>query len=194
MRRMRKAGKIPAVLYGHGEDVMMVSIPTRDVDLAVRHGNQIVEIGGAASGSALIKDVQWDAFGSAVLHMDLARVDATELVEVTLNIELKGTAPGTKTGGTVKHVLSEITIACPANALPDKLELSINNLELDQSLTVKDLDLPEGASVVSDDSAMIVQCVEESAAAEEEEAEATDGPSEPEVIGGKKEEDGEADG
>jgi len=76
-RRLRETGKIPAVLYGRG-DCKSLSIDTRDVSSAIRHGSRIVELKGSVNESAMIKEVQWDAFGVDVLHVDLARIDASE--------------------------------------------------------------------------------------------------------------------
>ena len=127
-RRLRRAGQIPAVLYGHGEANVNLAVPAGDILQAIRHGDKLVEIRGAANESALIREVQWDAFGTEVLHLDLTRVSADESVEVTVTVDLRGEAPGTKQGGVIEHVTHEITLVCPAAAIPDRLEISINAL------------------------------------------------------------------
>ncbi len=192
-RRLRKAGSTPAILYGRGESVSL-SIPTKDIDAVMRHGSQIVELKGGLNESAMIKEVQWDPFGMDVLHLDLTRIDAGEAVQLTLQVELVGVAPGTRTGGMVKHVLHEVEVECPASDVPDKLELRINDLELDGVLKASDIPLPGKAVLITDPDEMVVQCVEvvEQAEAEGEEAEA--GAAEPEVIGRKADdEEGEGD-
>ena len=90
MRRLRKSGKVPAVLYGHGEGTVSLTILQKEIDRVVGHGGHIVELKGAVTEGALIKAVQWDAFGSSILHVDLTRIDPNEKVEVTLPVELKG--------------------------------------------------------------------------------------------------------
>ncbi|MFO0904188.1 MAG: 50S ribosomal protein L25 [Pirellulales bacterium] len=190
-RRLRQDGLVPAILYGHGEKNVSLSVPAVQVKHAVRHGARLVDLSGDVTETALIREVQWDAFGIDVLHLDLARVSADETVEVTLPIELRGAAPGSREGGVVEHVKHEARILCPVVSLPERLELSINNLHLEQSLTLADLTLPAGASIVGDADEIVVHCVKPKTA--EEEA-AAGGGAEPEVIGRKKaDEEGAAD-
>ena len=128
----------------------MLSVSERDLNKAIDHGSHIVDLKGGANESALIKEVQWDALGIKVLHLDLTRVDATEAVEVTLPIELKGDAAGTRQGGTLNFHQHQLTIMCPANVLPDKLEVKISELEVDESITAADVKLPAGATLAED--------------------------------------------
>lgn len=185
MRRLRKSGQIPAVLYGHGEGTVVLSVSESDLNKAIERGSHIVDLVGQLKESALIKDVQWDAFGVSILHLDLARVSATEEVEVTLQIELKGEAPGTHDGGIVKYFTHEIAILCPANKLPDKIELKINDLQLDQIITAGEVPLPNAAKLASNPDEPVVGCSLPAAVSEEIE-EPTEG-AEPEVIGAKEE-------
>ena len=186
MKRLRQTGQIPAVLYGHGKDGVMLAVSERDLSKAIDHGSHIVDLKGGANESALIKDVQWDAFGVKVLHLDLTRVDANEAVEVTLPIELKGDAAGTRQGGTLNFHQHQLTILCPANVLPDKLEVKIADLEVDQSISASDVELPPGAELAEDGNTPIVSC---SVVVEAVEEEAEGGAAEPEVIGKKDEEE-----
>ncbi|MCH2182175.1 MAG: 50S ribosomal protein L25 [Mariniblastus sp.] len=183
MRRLRQSGSIPAILYGRGETVSL-TISSRDIFNAVRHGSRIVELQGDVNESALIKDVQWDPLGDDVLHLDLTRIDASEVVDLTLQVHLVGEAPGTHHGGTLKHLLHEVEVACPANMVPEKLELKINSLELDGALTAKDIPLPEGASMLTPADEMVAQCVVV-VEAEVETADDAGAAAEPEVIGRK---------
>lgn len=194
MRRLRQAGFTPAVLYGEaGEDSVALSIPTKQIDAAIRHGSHIVKLEGKVNTDALINDVQWDMLGREVLHIDLTSINLSESITVTLPVELVGDAPGTKMGGVVKQLVQELEIECPANALPDKIEVKINDLELDQTITVADLVLPEGAKVIGDPGDGIVQCAEPTVVAtEDDDAEA--GAAEPEVIGRKADDESGEEG
>ena len=191
MRRLRSSGRVPGVIYGQGKDPVAVSIATRDVEKLVQSGRYIVALNGDVTEDALIKEVQWDAFGSEVLHLDFARIDAAESVEVSLAVELRGDAPGTRNGGVIKHMLHELTIRCPANKMPEQLEVNINELELDQSITAGEVELPPAASLLIDGSEIVVSCVTPSAEAETAEGE-EGGMAEPEVIG-RKADDEEGD-
>jgi large subunit ribosomal protein L25 len=187
---MRKEGKIPAVLYGHGEDCINLSIDSRAVSKMVDTGHYIVSLSGAVSDTAMIKDVQWDAFGSSILHIDLARVDAAEAIEVSLPLHVKGDAPGASMGGMVSQLSHELKITCPANALPDFLEVSIDDLQLDGSITASDVALPAGASLVGNPLETLISCSEPRGASSSSDAEDGEAGAEPEVIG-KAEEGGE---
>jgi large subunit ribosomal protein L25 len=184
MRRLRNSGKVPAVLYGHGQDNVNLVLDARELSAVLRHSGHIVNLKGAVEESALIKDVLWDSVLQQVLHVDLSRVDASEAVEVELTVDLKGTARGTSNGGLLNHVLHEVTILCPAERIPEKLELKILDLDVGQSLRARDIVLPEGASLVTAPESVIVLC---SVPAQADET--ATGVAEPEVIGKKKEEE-----
>lgn len=192
-RRLRKAGRLPAVLYGHGQEPLSLSLAAEEVDASLRHGAKVVDLDGAASGQALLQEVQWDTFFQHVLHVDLLRIEAGEVVTVTVPVETRGEAPGSHEGGVVETLVHELQIeVTPAN-VPDKLHLNINQLELDGSLTVADIeDLPDGAKVLAETDKVLVHCVARAEAPEEEEALA--GVAEPEVIGQKAEEEGNEGG
>jgi large subunit ribosomal protein L25 len=187
-RRLRKSGQVPAILYGHGEKNVNLAIAVSEVNGAIRHGTKVVDIRGAITDSALIRDIQWDAFGSTVLHLDLNRVSADEKVEVTIQVELRGEAPGLREGGLVEHVTHEVEIECAVNALPDKLVVSVNDLHLGQSILASQLELPQGATLLSDADAVIVHVIKPVEEKEEAEVPGAEG-AEPEVIGGAKEEE-----
>ena len=186
-KRLRNGGAIPAVLYGHGEQTVSLTIPRDQFVAAMRHGSRLLELKGGVNESALVRDLQWDIYGTEVLHVDFARVSADERITVTVAVELRGQAPGVRQGGIVKHLVHEIEIECLATAIPDKIQLNINHLELLGSVTVGQLELPEGAKLLSDAAAIAVQCVEPVAEVEAEAA-TTEG-VEPEVIGRKVEDE-----
>jgi len=135
--------------------------------------------------------VQWDAFGSHVLHLDLSRVSVTESVVVNVPLELRGEAPGSKLGGMVDHHLFDVEIECPAGEIPDKLSVSIKELGLGETITVGDVPLPEHVKILTDADAVVVTC-QAQVTSEEEEGLEGGGAAEPEVIG-RKAEDGEED-
>jgi large subunit ribosomal protein L25 len=189
VRRLRANGMIPAVLYGHGQQVVSLSVPADEVNAALRHGNRVVALQGGLNEQVFIREVQWDTFGHDVLHLDFTRVQAGEMLETTVLLECRGDAPGTHAGGVVEQPLHELEIRCPPEAMTDRIEVNINALELGQSITVGDLELPRGAEALAEADMVVVQCVER--VEEEEESEAT-GPAEPEVIGRKEDEDAES--
>jgi large subunit ribosomal protein L25 len=190
-RRMRAQGMTPAVLYGHGEQTVSLSIPTEEISALLRHGGRVLELQGAASGNALVREVQWDAFGARVLHLDLTRVSRGETVETTIPIELRGDAPGTHDGGVLQHFLHELRIKCPVADLPERLRVNVNHLELGGQITVAELELPARVQAVADPEAVVVQCT--AAVAAEVEVEVVAEAAEPEVIGRKESAEEEAE-
>jgi large subunit ribosomal protein L25 len=189
--RLRRAGRVPAVLYGHGEDAVNLTLAADEFEASLRHGAKVVDLDGAASGKALLQDVQWDTFFHQVLHVDLLRVRAGERVTVEVPIELRGESPGVQNGGVLEQMIHSIEIEVALDVIPEKLHVKINKLEIGEQLTIKDIiDLPEGAKVLADEDDMIVHCIQP--AAEEEEAAAEEGAAaEPEVIAKGKQEDEE---
>jgi large subunit ribosomal protein L25 len=190
-RRMRRTGSIPAILYGHGEANHSLAVAAEEMRLVVRRGGRVVDLKGAVNEKALIRDLQWDTYGTHVLHVDFARVSEHERIEVKVTVELRGQAVGAKDGGVVEHFVHEVEIECEALAIPDKLELNINELKIGDALTAADLRLPPGVKLISDPDAVLVHCAEPRA--EEEAGASAGGAAEPEVIGRKADEEGEAE-
>ncbi len=186
-RRLRAAGAIPAVLYGHERQTVCLSVPADQIDAAVRHGSRLVRLSGGVNEQAFIRELQWDTWGMNVLHVDFTRVSAHERVEVQVPVELRGEAPGVKEGGIVEHVLHQVRLECEATQIPEKLEVNINDLGVDASVTAAELELPPTAKVLDPVDAVVVQCVLPAAVPEEEVAAAKE--AEPELIGRKPEEE-----
>lgn len=190
-RRLRAAGSIPAVLYGHGQESVSLSVPAHEIEAALRHGNRLVMLSGAVDQQAFIRDLQWDTWGMSVLHVDFTRVTEHERVEVQVTLELRGEAPGLKEGGVVEQLVHEIDLECEVTQVPEKLEVNVNNLNLDESITAGDLELPPTATTTCPEDTVVVQCAVPAAVVEEEAAAEEGAEAEPEVIGRKPGEEGE---
>jgi large subunit ribosomal protein L25 len=194
-RRMRSDGKTPAILYGHGEKPVSLTLTADQLESNVRHGAKVVELSGAENGKALLQDVQWDTFFHYVLHVDLLRVHAGEKVTVEVPIELRGESPGANDGGIVEQLIHSVEIEVPLDLVPEKLHINIKTLQVGGELLIKDIiDLPAGATVSVDPDEVVVHC-ELPVAEEEAAAEEGAGAAEPEVIskGKDEEEEGEAE-
>ncbi|MEM6328655.1 MAG: 50S ribosomal protein L25 [Planctomycetota bacterium] len=191
-RALRAAGQLPAVLYGHGEDPVTLAICRDAVRGVLRHGGHVVELTGAASGKALVQDTQYDAFGSRLLHIDLLRVDAKEMVQVEVAVELKGDAVGANEGGMIEQPLHMVEVEASAVALPEKIVVDVSELHLNESITAGDVkDLPAGVKLVTAADEVIVQCVPPAGEPTQDGVAAAAG--EPEVIGDKAAGDGESE-
>jgi large subunit ribosomal protein L25 len=187
-RRLRYSGQTPAVLYGHGEANVCLSVPSDVLATTLRRGSRLVGLTGAVNESAFVRDLQWDTYGTRVLHVDFTRISVDELVKVHLTVELRGHAPGVTEGGAVEQLIHDVQIECPAGAIPEKLHVSVNHLKLNDTITLAQLELPARSQVFGDPEAIVVQCV---IPVEKPELEGGEGLVEPEVIGAKKEEEEE---
>ena len=195
-RRLRKNGKIPAVLYGHKEATIPLSLSRDELYKAVRHGVRLVDVKqGDKLEKALIRDVQWDPLGHDILHVDFTRVSMDERIQVDVRVELRGTAPGVTAGGVLNQPLHNLKVECLAIAIPQSIRVSVAELQLEQAIQVKALTLPEGVKVLNDPEAIIVQCVpkiiEEVAPAPGAAVAPVAESAEPELIGRKKPEEAE---
>lgn len=186
-RRLRASGKIPAVLYGHKQDNVNLSVAAEEVEAVLRHGSRFVELTGAVSQRAFIKECQWDTWGQDILHVDFTRVSEHEHVQLTVPLELRGEAPGIKDGGVLKQVLHEVLIECePINA-PEKIGVRLNNLGFKQMIHLSEVVLPEGVKLLTEASTVVVECVEPVEESDLTQGSAAgEGGNEPEVIGRKK--------
>jgi large subunit ribosomal protein L25 len=157
--RLRQTGYVPANLYGHGEPNVNLAVKSDAINNIIHHGTKLLSLTGDVSDTALLREVQWDAFGIDVLHIDLTRVSQTELVEVTLPIELHGEAPGSSEGGQLSVVAHELTIRCPASDIPDHLHVSVAGLHLGQAIHASEVTLPAGAEMLTPAHDVVVHVV-----------------------------------
>jgi len=195
-RAMRSQGLIPAVIYGHGQPTVSVTLNEHEVELAIQHGERLLEVktkGKRKVETVLLKDVQWDTFGQVVLHVDLTRVDLDERVNITVPIVLRGTPAGAVDGGIIQQSAAEVAIEVAAGDMPDDIRISVTALAVGDSLHMSDLELPTGATLLTDAEALIcsVTVIAEEVEAEPAEGEEAD---QPEVIGAKPEDEEEEAG
>jgi large subunit ribosomal protein L25 len=185
--RLRKAGRVPAIVYGHKETPASVTVSKDELTSAIRHHARTVqlEVGGKAD-TVLIQQLQYDHLGSTLLHVDFRRVSADERVRTMVEIELRGNAPGATGGGVLDQPLHKIHIECPALSIPDSIRVKIDSLLLGQAIHVKELELPAGVKALDDPDLVVVQ-VKAVVVVAEPTAVVEPGANEPEIITKKKE-------
>jgi large subunit ribosomal protein L25 len=189
-KRLRDSGFIPGVIYGHKEDVVPVTLPKIELVKHLNHGAHLFALAlDGKNENVLVKDVQYDHLGIEVLHVDFARVDLNERVEVTVPLVLKGDPKGEAEGGVLQQVVADLEIECLVTQIPSEIRHNVSNLGLNDVLHIKDLQLPAGVRALQDED-LIVATVKE--IAEEAPAEAEAGAAEPEVIGAEEGEAGAA--
>ncbi|HLQ27063.1 MAG TPA: 50S ribosomal protein L25/general stress protein Ctc [Acidiferrobacterales bacterium] len=155
-RRLRRLGKIPAVLYGAGKDPMMLEL---EHDSTAHHIKNeafftsilTIKVGGQTD-QAILRDIQMHPYKPRIQHMDLQRISATEKLHIAVPLHFLGgdIAPGVKQqGGVVSHLLTEVDVSCLPHQLPEYLEVDLSNLSLGQSVHLSNIKLPEGVTITS---------------------------------------------
>lgn len=188
-KKLRFSGQVPAVLYGHGEETLNLSVDAGPLEHAIEEGQHVLTLDmPAGEQQALIKEIQYDTYHVHVLHVDFTRIAFDEDVEVEVPIELHGSVEQ----GVVEQNLYSLPVACRADRIPEKLRVEVGHMEIGQVRHVSDIELPDGVRPGVDPEAVVVAI--HAPQVEEVVEEAEEVPAEPEVIGeepGKEEEAGE---
>ncbi|MGH7395353.1 MAG: 50S ribosomal protein L25 [Candidatus Methylomirabilales bacterium] len=190
-KRLRRAARIPAVLYGEG-GTLLLSVSPRALQTALEAGeNVIINLqmkgdGGVQTRKVLVKELQTDPVRGMPLHADFLAISMTRVIAVKVPVELTGTPVGVTTkGGILEHALWELEVKCLPAAIPERITLDVSALDLGDALHVKDLKIPEGV-VVETDPGQVVAMVSVPRV-EAEEPVAPEVPAEPELVGRKAE-------
>jgi len=193
-RRLRQAGRLPAIIYGHKEAPLAVALDAKDTVKHVLSGERVFSVqmdGVGAKETVLLKDVQYDYLSKDIIHIDLERVDLNEEVEVNVHLSLVGDAPGLKEEGAVlMSQTSEVLVRCRVSDIVDHVDVDVSSLEIGGAIHAGDIPLGAGMTLASDPEQVIasIQIQQEEAEGEEVEAEAEG--AEPELV--SEGEEGEA--
>jgi len=192
VRKVREQGKIPAVVYGHKEEPVAISLDAHDFVEGLHHGHRLMDVQiGQKKQKAIVKALQYDHLGRNIIHADLVRVDMTESVRVTVPIELKGTAAGTHEAGIVEEHVDRLEVECRATDIPEAITVSVKELHVGGAIHAGEIELPSGVKLISPPETLLVTCHLVAAAKSTEELE-EEVPTAPEVIGEEKESEEEA--
>jgi large subunit ribosomal protein L25 len=187
-RRVRVSGKVPAVVYGAGQDSVAVSVDPRVITKILHSdsGHNTIfdlDVTGSTVVKAMIVDWQHEPIKGALLHIDLKRIAMDKMMTVSVPIQLIGVPLGVRAqGGILEHVLREVEIECLPSDIPGHLDVDVSNLEMNQSIHVSDLPHPGSIKFLSDEGLTVAHVSairEEVVEAEVVDAAAT--PAEPEV-------------
>lgn len=197
-RRVRAAGKLPAIVYGHGRPPVPIAVDSREVLMHINKGEKVFKLDMPGTADidegqvVLLTDLQFDYLGTNVVHADFVRVDLNQRVHAKVHVNLIGEALGLKTAGAIlMHPVTELEIECRVTELPDHVDVDISALDVGQMITAGDVKLPsETMRLLTDPHAVVAhivvqkeQVVSPEAAAVSAEAAA------PEVITAKKTEE-----
>ena len=200
-KRLRKSGLIPGVIYGHGKDAVLIAVEPHVLREALHtsagmHAVLDVTFEGQKRGhKAIVKELVLDRVKSNVIHVDLQEIRLDETIETTVSIRFEGEAKGVKAGGMLDESTREVTVKGLVTAIPEHLVLDITELDMNETLQVSDLVVPEGIEIMADQEEVLCSVlpprkVEVEEGVEGEEAVEGVAAAEPELVG-KKEEEGE---
>jgi large subunit ribosomal protein L25 len=156
-RALRREGIIPAALYGHdGANSISLTISAKEAQLLLRDAainNTLIDLNVpdiSWKGKALIREVQAHPWKRTLHHLSFFTVSAKQQVEIVVPIVLTGKAAGTKEGGIVDQIMTELKIICAADSIPESIEIDVTNFEIGSMLHVSEIVLPAGAEVLDD--------------------------------------------
>ena len=163
-RSMRRAGKIPAVLYGQGECLLLTVNPEELVKILKSHAGSTALISLTVNGAqskqnrtALLRDYQIDPVTGAVLHADLFEISMSKPIRVKVPIKVTGGIPaGVKEGGVLHHNMRDVHVECLPAALPDHIEVDASALTIGSGIHVKEIGAREGVRFLDDPDQMVV--------------------------------------
>lgn len=184
VRKVRKQGMIPAIVYGHKQEPVTISLDAHNFLEGLHHGQRLMDVQiGTKKEKIIVKDLQYDYLGRDIIHVDLMRVDITEMIKVTVPIELKGaaTAKGTHEGGIIEEHADHLEIECKATDIPESIAVLVKEIGVGDALHAGNIALPDGVKLVSSPETLLVTCHLVAAAKTTEQVE-EEMPAAPEVI------------
>jgi large subunit ribosomal protein L25 len=195
-RRLRREGFVPCVVYGGNGEPVGLQLEAREFARLLHAGRgehaivQLdVEDNPSLSGPAMLKEVQHHPVRGGATHADFMRISLDERIVTQVTVTLVGRAPGVVEGGVLDLIMREVEVECRALEVPESFQLDVSALGIGDSLHVSDLVVPEGITLVSEPDRMVVAVHASRLSAAAETTEEGEAAAEPEVIGGKKEED-----
>src|SRR6266550_2151241 len=162
-KKLRAAGKVPAVVYGGHKESVAIEVDRKAVSELIQkseHGVRSIFLlkmaGSDQQRHAMIKDIQINPISRKMTHIDFVRVLMDEVVRTTVPVHINGTAIGVKEGGILDWQVRELHVECLPNAIPDAIEVDVTALGSHDYLHVRDLTIPEGVKVLDDAERIVV--------------------------------------
>ena len=156
-RRLRASGFVPAVLYGEGNEAggsTALAVPDKKVDYTLTHlgDNALYNISlGSGTSTARVVDVHRNPVSGRLIHIDFIPVNMTERIEITVPLTVEGEAPGVEQdGGVLQQVAYELQVESLPGEIPQEIVVNVSNLQMGDNLTLGDLTLPDGVSLISE--------------------------------------------
>lgn len=157
-RRMRRAGRVPGVLYGGGEEPVSFSVDDRELRHALRQSGAVVELSlDGKTSNAVLKDFQRDPVRGDMWHVDFVRVRMDVAIQTQVVLELVGAddAPGTSEGGVLEQATRELNIEALPGDIPESIQFDASNLEINATVHLSDITAPDGVTFLDDPETVI---------------------------------------
>ena len=193
-RKLRAAGRVPGVVYGHAREATGLSLVARDLDKLLQHisaGSTVIDLTlSGATTKTLIREIQRHPFKKQIMHVDFQELVAGEKVTVDVPLVFVGIPEGVRlSGALLEQIMHSISVFADPTSIPNHIDVDVSHLAMGHSLHVRDLVLPEGIEVLSDEDATMCAVIAPRAVVEAAAAEG-EGAPEPELIAkGKTDED-----
>jgi large subunit ribosomal protein L25 len=187
-RKLRAAGEVPAVIYGHGREPQSLSLVTREVDkllTQISAASTVVELTvGSATTRTLIREIQRHPFKRHIVHVDFQELVAGERVTVSVPFRFVGVPEGVRnSGGILEEIMHQVHLKVDPSSIPDHIDVDVTPLTIGHSIHIRELTLPDGVTVLDEANATVCVCQAPKAAAETVAAEGeTPAAGEPELI------------
>ena len=194
LRKIREAGKVPAVVYGYGTKNVSVKVDEVEFIKVIREvgRNGVIVLGvGSKEIKVMVSDYQFDPLKNQITHIDFLAINMKEERTVDVPVHLIGEAPGANEGGVVEQPLFDLSITATPDSIPESIEVDISELNVGDTLTVQDIKVSGDYTIENEAEETVVSVVAPTEEPTEEEIEAMEGdatPEEPEVVGEEKEE------
>src|SRR5690349_8357492 len=159
VRRLRREGKVPGIVYGGGEDPVAFMVDARVLRQALAHRGAVLDlhIGGAAGTPVVVKEQIHHPVTGETVHLDLLRVRLDQAIQATVVLELIGgdDSPGVKEGGVLEHVTRELTVEALPTEIPDSLQHDVSEMVIGDTVTLESVTAPSGVTLVDDPETVI---------------------------------------
>jgi large subunit ribosomal protein L25 len=154
-RRVRRAGRVPAIVYGHGTDTRHVTLPGHELLMALKTPNVLIEVAGLSGRPQLTlpKAVQRDPLRGSIEHVDLIMVRRGEKVTVEIPVQVTGEV---ESGGLLDQQMVRLAVEAEATQIPQAIEIDVEGMEIGASVHAGDLTLPEGATLAAEPDALVL--------------------------------------
>jgi large subunit ribosomal protein L25 len=162
-RRLRRAGQVPGVLYGGGDEPVAFAVAERTLRHALAARGAVLELSvdGGSSTPAVLKDAQRHPVRGDLMHVDLLRVDLNVAIQASVAVHLVGDeqAPGIIEGGILEHVTRELSIEALPNEIPEFIEVDVSKMEMNATLQLSEITAPQGLTLLDDPDSTVLASI-----------------------------------